>query len=109
MTKLSDIGRQIIDNRLPGGNEILYNQARKEFLDQIKSYINIEDLIQLIEYDMDKILLPLELCKEIFNRFGELNKKNVYVIKWYIFILRFLGNPSDYKVADDLENELNNF
>ena len=107
MNKLSEIAKTIIDNRLPGSNEALFNHSLEEFMKSIDSYNDFEDLIEIIRYDKKYYLLPFEVCNAIFNRLLELGKKNSFLLIWYSGILRMYGDPKDYELADRLEEEGN--
>jgi hypothetical protein len=109
MKKLSDIAKQIIDNRLPGANEVIFNNSLNEFMTEIISYNDSEDLLKIIEYDRKYYHLPFDACKAIFNRLTDIGGKTPFVLRWYAFILRFYGDPGDYKKADNLEKEAEDY
>jgi hypothetical protein len=105
MNQLSETAKRIIDNRLPGSNEKIFNESLSEFMGAINSYNDSEDLIKVIEYDKKHYLLPPTVCDAIFNRLIALGKRNSYILNWYSGILRMYGDPPDYDIADKLEAE----
>jgi hypothetical protein len=103
--KLSDISKVVIDNRLPGTDEKAFNFAWDIFLEEINSYTDSEDLVSILDYDLKHNLFPYEGCRLIYKRLTELNALSPRILRWYAFILRFYGDPSDNVEADKLSDE----
>jgi len=109
MKKLSEIGKQIIDNRYPDRNKKLLNEAYNEFRIRIKTYDDWDDLIKLMEYDEHHWSLPFDICELIFDRLTALGIRNSYVLSWYAFILSAYGGPDGNQKADELMKEAEDY
>jgi hypothetical protein len=110
MEKLSKIGKLIIDNIGKQGNLKIVIDSVSEFKDRIKTYDDWEDLVILIEYDRLHLLLPVNICDLICNRFEELNIETSAVLSWRAFVINlYHGETTDRRLkAEELLAEAEN-
>lgn len=105
MTNIFQLAKQVIDNRLPGTDEALFNNSIDQFWVLINTCDDIEGLLMIIEYDKIHYNLPLDLCTAIFNRLTYLGVRTSFVLNWYAFILKFYADPTYLDEVRRLEDE----